>query len=217
MRVTNTARRAGWVTAGLAVLAVGSAAPRVPLLLYNRTPSMPTGFYVRVGGVPGRGDIVAFHLPGAAWEYARDRGEPTHIVLLKHVLAVGGDHVSTRGGRLSVNGVDCGPIPVVDSAGRALPQWRADRLLAADELLAGSTLPRSFDGRFFGTIERADVMGVYRRVAVGVASTVTTDPSVVGHPTTSPSPAELRDQPIRLRRPRARMEEIVPGSGWVRR
>jgi hypothetical protein len=113
-----------------------------------------------------------------------------------------------------VNGVDCGPIPAVDSAGRALPQWRADRVLAADELLAGSTLPRSFDGRFFGTIERADVMGVYRRVAVGVASTVTTDPSVVGHPTKSPSPAELRDQPIRPRRPRARMEEIVMRPDW---
>ena len=110
-------------------LAGGSAAlPRVPLVLYNRTPSMATGLYVRVGQVAKRGDVIAFHLPRPAWGYARGRGERTDLVLLKHVLAVGGDHVSTRGGRLVVNGVDVGPIPVVDSAGRSLPQWRAGRV-----------------------------------------------------------------------------------------
>ena len=161
--------------AAVLLAGVSAALPRVPLLLYNRTPSMPTGLYVRVGRVPGRGDVIAFRLPRSAWEYARRRGEPTDIVLLKHVLAVGGDRVSTTGGRLSVDGVDIGPIPAIDSAGRALPQWRGDRVLAVGELLPGSTLPRSFDGRFFGPIRLADVLGVYRRVNVGSASPATDD------------------------------------------
>ena len=167
--------------AGLALLAVGSSAPRVPLVLCNRTPSMADRVPRR--RCAGAGDVVAFRPPGSAWEYARARGEPTDVVLLKQVLAIGGDHVGTRGGRPSVNGVDVGPIPTADSAGRSLPQWRADRMLVAGELLAGSTRPRS--GRFFGTIEVTDVIGVCRRVGVGVASKVTTDRSVIGRPTTS--------------------------------
>ena len=175
------------------LLAGGSAAlPRVPLLLYNRTPSMPIGLYVRNDGVPGRGDVIAFRLPRSAWGYAQARGEPTDIVLLKHVLAAGGDHVSTLSGRLTINGADIGPIPAIDSAGRGLPQWRADRVLAADELLAGSTLPRSFDGRFFGPIRLADVLGVYQRLDIGSASPAPDDGATVPSAVTlAPSP-ELR-------------------------
>lgn len=168
----------------------GAALPRIPLVLYNRTPSMPIGVYVRVGHAPGRGDVVAFHLPVTAWDYARARGEPTDIVLLKHVLAAGGDDVDTRAGRLVVNGLDIGPIPTVDSAGRPLPQWPADRVLAADELLPGSTLPCSFDGRFFGPIRLADVLGVYRPLGIGSASIDVNGNATIGNRIPSEMPVK---------------------------
>ena len=133
-----------------------------PLVLYNRTPSLPTGFYVYCGGPAHRGDVVAFALPRSAWPYARLRGEATDLRLLKHVLAAGGDFVSTRGGEFRVNGVCVGPIAPVDAAGRPLRRWSAARVLSEDELLVGSTYDRSFDSRYFGPIHTDQVLGVYR-------------------------------------------------------
>ena len=78
--------------------------PKPKLLLYNRTPSLPVGWYVYAGQTPQRGDIVAFTLPTAAHAYAMARGESTGVRLLKQVLAIDGDHVSTLHGLLRING-----------------------------------------------------------------------------------------------------------------
>ncbi len=140
------------------------------LLLYNRTPSVPVGWYVYAGRTPQRGELVAFRLPVAAHAYARSRGESNDVRLLKPVIAVGGDHVFTLGGELRVNGVSFGPIHAVDSAGRTLPRWQADRVLSADELLVGSTTEHSFDSRFFGPVHANAVLGVYRPFVVDSAA-----------------------------------------------
>ena len=66
---------------------------------------------------------VAFWLPAPAWSYAKQRGDSTHVLLIKHVLAKYGDFVSTLHGELRVNGVRIGAIAAVDPAGRALPHW----------------------------------------------------------------------------------------------
>ena len=136
-----------------------------PWLLYNRTPSVPLGFYRYTGSTPQVGDLVAFPLPEAAHEYARQRGESTDILLLKPVLADRGDHVSTLHGELRINGVLIGAIPDTDAAGRTLPHWRGARVLADGQLFVGSTdVVHSFDSRFFGPIDIAQVVGVYRRL-----------------------------------------------------
>lgn len=133
-----------------------------PLLLYNHTPSLPLGFYRYQGGAIRRGDIVAFLLPRSAWDYARRRGDNPHLILIKRVLAVGGDPVSTLHGQLRINGRSIGAIAATDAAGRTLPQWRADRLLRSDELLVGTRHRHSFDSRYFGPIHTNQVIGVYR-------------------------------------------------------
>ena len=147
------------------LLIAAASAPHPPLVLYNRTPSMPAGFYVYQGHVIRRGEIVAFPLPVAAFGYAQRRGERTDLLLLKHVMAVGGDFVSTSGGELHVNGTFIGRIPLIDSSGRPLPQWRQARVLSDGELLVGSSFDRSFDSRFFGPIHTSQVVGVYGRLA----------------------------------------------------
>ena len=149
----------------LAVSVVGSSTNR-KLVLYNHTPSVPVGWYVYAGQSPKVGDLVAFALPAAAHEYARPRGEPIDVRLLKRVIAEAGDRVSTLNGELRVNGVSFGTIAVVDAAGRVLPSWQADRVLTDDELLVGSATGHSFDGRFFGPIHAAQVQGVFRRLAI---------------------------------------------------
>lgn len=163
MRIDRASRRV-CVLACVAALLLLCVSPRrhSSLVLFNRTPSLPTGVYLYCGNHPRRGDVVAFALPPSAWPYAHLRGEPTDVRLLKHVLAAGGDFVSTLDGELRVNGVPVGSIASVDSAGRPLPRWPAARLLSGDELLVGSTHARSFDSRYFGPIHVSDVLGVYR-------------------------------------------------------
>ena len=173
MSIDRPSRRT-LVGVGIVALWVLAVSPRrSPLVLFNRTPSLPTGFYLRWGGDwPRRGDVVALALPPAAWSYARLRGERTDVLLLKHVLAGAGDFVSTLHGELLVNGVRVGSIASVDSAGRPLPHWSVARVLAGDELLVGSSHPRSFDSRYFGPIHANQVLGVYRRLSLGSPSAV---------------------------------------------
>ena len=155
--------------------------PKPKLLLYNRTPSLPVGWYVYAGQTPQRGDIVAFTLPTAAHAYAMARGESTGVRLLKQVLATGGDRVSTLHGLLYINGVLIGTIPAVDSAGRTLPHWQADRVLTADELFVGTTASHSFDSRFFGPIRTEDVQGVYRPLCVDSTTSATIESTLGVH------------------------------------
>jgi conjugative transfer signal peptidase TraF len=160
----------------LAVSVIGASVNR-KLVLYNHTPSVPIGWYVYAGRSPKVGDIVAFTLPTAAHDYARSRGDPIDVRLLKHVLAAAGDRVSTSDGELRVNGVSFGTISVIDTAGRTLPSWQADRVLIDDELLVGSATGHSFDSRFFGPVHAAQVQGVYRRLIVGSTNESSPEPT----------------------------------------
>ena len=163
MQIDRAPRRM-LVVVGIAAALMTIPMPRCPLVLYNRTPSLPIGWYIYCGASIHRGDVVAFALPPTAWSYARLRGESTRVLLLKHVLAIRGDLVSTLHGELRINGAFVGSIAAVDSAGRPLPQWMACRILADDELLVGSTHPRSFDSRYFGPIHANQVLGLYRKL-----------------------------------------------------
>ena len=160
----------------LAVSVIGASANR-KLVLYNHTPSVPIGWYVYAGRSPKVGDIVAFTLPTMAHQYARSRGEPIDVRLLKPVIAAAGDRVSTSDGELRIDGMSFGTIAVTDAAGRSLPSWQADRVLIDDELLVGSATGHSFDGRFFGPIHAAQVQGVYRRLAIGSTSDTLAEPT----------------------------------------
>lgn len=161
----RSSRRALFLTAVAVLLMIGASRPGAPLLLYNRTASLPIGFYLYTGRSSiRRGDIVALVLPPAARPYAQLRGDSTDLLLIKHVLAVRGDFVCTLHGELRINGIRVGPIASVDSTGRPLPRWSAARLLRDEELLVGSSQPRSFDGRYFGPIHANQVLGVYQKL-----------------------------------------------------
>jgi len=191
MKTDRRFRRAV-VIGGITILLIGGAsAPYPPMILYNRTPSMPVGLYVYRRHVIRRGDVVAFPLPVCAYDYARRRGERTDLLLLKHVLAVSGDYVSTTSGELRVNGTLIGQIPSADSAGRPLPQWRQARVLRDDELLVGSPFDRSFDSRFFGPIRTSQVLGVYRRLAFDSSTHEPAEARPLRDPSRGRAPPEL--------------------------
>jgi conjugative transfer signal peptidase TraF len=163
----EAARRRRWPVLGLAatvsVLALAADFTARPIMLFNITPSEPTGLYVETPDRPAQGRLIAFQAPAAAFPYADGRlGYLRHTTLLKTVAASAGDEVCTLTGRLRINGRDRAPIAVHDGLGVPLPRWSGCRRLAANELLVfSSRVPNSFDSRYFGPVDRAAVIGVY--------------------------------------------------------
>lgn len=161
-------RRLLLVAGSLVAIATAASfgAGPAPLLL-NRSPSEPPGVYVRRGGPPLTGTIIAFRAPPSAFPYADRRLAYLHTrPLLKAVEAVRGDHVCTVGGVLKVNGVVRGPIASRDEEGRPLPRWAGCRALSPDEVFVFSDrVPNSFDSRYYGPIRRSAVLGVYTLLA----------------------------------------------------
>ena len=164
MRALQRRERVLLVAAAVVVVlaGVGSFAAPGRLVLYNRTPSVPVGWYYRLFQTPERGDYVALPLPAAAWDYARARGEtPSRVRFMKVIAAMAGDSVCASQDRLTVNGQDLGEIRTADAEGRLLPRWSQCRALGRGEVFLVSAVPESFDSRYFGPVPLSDLEGVY--------------------------------------------------------
>ncbi|RYG05415.1 MAG: S26 family signal peptidase [Caulobacteraceae bacterium] len=138
-------------------------APRVPLLLWNSSASMPIGLYaLDARGAPKRGDIVVVAFPGPVMELAASRGYlHAGVPAIKRVAAVSGNLVCARGQNIFVNDRFVAAAKSVDGWGRLLEAWQGCRRLGDEVLLLGDER-RSFDGRYFGPIARARVIGTAR-------------------------------------------------------
>ncbi len=153
-----------WVCALTVGAALAAQVTAQPLVLYNGSPSEPEGLYVRDPGPPRVGRLIAFHPPDAARAYVQAhmpaiaRGS-----ILKTVVATQGDRVCAEAGGVAVNGRLLGAAAPRDRQGRALPQWRECRALAAGEAFVFSgRIPNSFDSRYYGPVTSRDLVGVYR-------------------------------------------------------
>lgn len=146
------------------MLVVALALLSVPFRRYfvvNTTPSLPRGVYVRTDAPPAVGRVIEFRVPEAVRENLT--GSVDYII--KPIVAGPGDDVDTMDGQVRVNGVAVASSTMqpVDSAGRALPQWRDHRRLAAGEFFVLSTrIPTSLDSRYYGPVSEADVVAVRR-------------------------------------------------------
>ena len=133
------------------------------LVLWNDTPSEPTGLYIRTAAEPKLGEMAAFMAPSPAMAYVAQ-----HLSLLQHrpilkVLAAGpGAVVCTTSGRLVIDGRETGRVAAHDRHGHLLPAWRGCRRLGAGEWFAYSgRTPNSFDSRYYGPIRSTQVMAIY--------------------------------------------------------
>ena len=156
-----------WAVLPCAVCAALAAVVPQPAVLWNETPSEPTGLYVRTASPPAPGRIIAFHTPALAFPYADERMGYLHRVpILKEVAAGEGDVVCTQAGALSINGRWRAPVLVHDRRGRLLPQWRGCRALGAGEFFVFSNrIPNSFDSRYFGPVTIPEIVGVFEPLA----------------------------------------------------
>jgi len=143
------------------IIAAGATTGR-PWILYNPSDSAPRGFYILSEHTPpGRGDLVAARLPRNAQILAVSRGYlPDGIPVIKTVWAVAGDRVCVENRLLTAPFRPTLIALETDRAGRSMPHWNECRVLRSGEVfLASNDVPHSFDGRYFGPVPVANVLG----------------------------------------------------------
>lgn len=168
MRSRVLAARARKRAALLALAAAGAlvvVAPLVlrpaPRLVWNASASAPIGLWrVRPGATVAVGDRALAVPPPAARALAARRGYlPTNVPLIKGVAAVNGDLVCADGPVLAVNGAPVAMRRAADRHGRPLPWWSGCLRLSGGAVLLLNPAPDSFDGRYFGPVERSAIIG----------------------------------------------------------
>lgn len=154
---------------GLSVLAVAGPRASVPHVLWNTTPSVPVGLYWIASAAPTTGELAVIRLPDALRALAAARGYLGETAyLIKPVAAGTGDLVCRHAATLIINGQVVAQARMADERGRELPRWSGCITLTAGQILTLSTAPDSFDGRYFGPIDRDHLVGVAHPVWVNL-------------------------------------------------
>lgn len=133
-----------------------------PRLIWNASASVPVGLYaVQAAARPRRGDlIVAVPPPALARFLATRHYLPLDTPLIKHVAALPGQRVCRSGSTITVDGVPIGAALDRDRHGRPLPVWQGCRRIGAGEVfLMNPAVRDSLDGRYFGTLPAATIIG----------------------------------------------------------
>jgi conjugative transfer signal peptidase TraF len=142
---------------------------------FNSTRSIPVGLYWETKDPVEKGAYVMFCPPQReVFDLAMTRGyigagycPGGYGFMMKKILAAKTDVVSISDEGVRVNDVLL-PFSVpsdLDGAGRPMPRFRAIHELTESEVLLMTDINAgSFDGRYFGLIERSQIKGVIRPV-----------------------------------------------------
>jgi type IV secretory pathway protease TraF len=99
-------------------------------------------------------------LPEPYYSLADTRGYlPAGILLVKPVVASAGDVVCRIGRNVVLQWRNVAYARVADSLGRPLPRWSGCRRLRTHDIFVLSRDPDAFDSRYFGPVERTNVVG----------------------------------------------------------
>ena len=152
---------------GASALSAASLISGHPRVIYNASASVPLGFYVVTPDKAlRRGDLVLVHTPAQVRDLADRRHYlPRTVPMLKHVAALNGDVVCASGTMIFINGNWRAERESLDHLGRELPTWQGCRTLGAKDLfLLNPDVRDSFDGRYFGVVDRGLGIGKVRRL-----------------------------------------------------
>jgi conjugative transfer signal peptidase TraF len=173
----NVAKRitAGVAIAGIAVLVLGAGGYAAGAR-FNTTKSIPVGMYWTSSAPVEKGAYVLFCPPQTGvFDDAKERDyigagfcAGGYGYMMKRVLAAKDDAVTVSDDGVRVNG-ELLPLskPIkADSAGRPLPRFQAEHytLGNSEVLLMSDVSGTSFDGRYFGPINRSQIKTVIRPV-----------------------------------------------------
>lgn len=131
-------------------------------LTYQETASMPIGWYLQTPiNKVKKEDVVIVNLNQNWQQYlVRHHWIGKNMTLMKHVFAIPGDTVCIKHQHLLINGRKVVKIYKYYAKNKPLPQWHFCGRVPNNQYLLLSTLSlRSFDGRYFGLIQRSSIIG----------------------------------------------------------
>lgn len=147
---------------GVALLGTAASVHSPPLVVWNATASAPIGLYrVHAVGHFARGDLVIVMPPPHLALLFAERGYlPLGVPLLKQVAALSGAIVCRLHRRITIDAIAVATALERDHDGRPLPSWHGCHELARGEVfLLNAGRPDSLDGRYFGPVPAALIMG----------------------------------------------------------
>ncbi len=151
------------MTAGAVLLLLSFPVSKLQKYYYlNLSPSVPLGVYrTAPPATLAVGDLVVFDPPQRVHRYIYGRRWlPEGWPLIKYVGALPGETYSVEKGSIYINGRYIGPVYDQDDEGNRLPRITGTHTVEPGRFLPLSThIPRSFDGRYFGTVEMASIKG----------------------------------------------------------
>ena len=141
-------------------LAVASLVSLPKKLIYNASASAPMGLYWLDNRPVERGDYVLVRVPDRVWNLVIERGYlPPDVPLLKRVVGVNGDRICRQSDEISVNGSVVASAKRRDGQGREMPDWNGCHILTEQTVFLLQDHPQSFDGRYFGPVDRRLIIG----------------------------------------------------------
>ncbi|MBV8442180.1 MAG: S26 family signal peptidase [Hyphomicrobiales bacterium] len=146
---------------GVSAIVSPKLADRPSWLIWNASASVPIGLYrVEKTSVLRAGDLVIVTPPEPLANFLADGGYlPRGVPLMKHVAALPGQSVCRNGLKVAVDAVAVGEARERDSRGRPLPVWQGCRVIAAGEVFLMNARADSLDGRYFGPLPAASIIG----------------------------------------------------------
>jgi type IV secretory pathway protease TraF len=147
--------------AGVFSLAVAAPLAGRPRLIWNATASAPEGLYwLAAADRLAVGDWAAVRPPPGLRVWLDRRGYlPAGALLIKRLAAAAPTQVCRYGETITIAAAVAGQAAPRDRAGRELPVWQGCRTLGAQQLFFLNDAPGSLDGRYFGPLPRAAVVG----------------------------------------------------------
>lgn len=161
--MTSRARTLCLGAAAIAVLLSIPLLDATPRLVFNGSASAPIGFYTVSSQAAGKGDLVLVSVPKRVRNLVAERHYlPANVPLLKRIFAANGDRICRIDDQILVNGSAVATALRTDFSGLVMPVWDGCRVLNSSEVLLLQDHPRSFDGRYFGAVERRLIVGKAR-------------------------------------------------------
>lgn len=134
------------------------------LVLYNPSPSIAPGFYIRGDRPLERGVVVTIPAHVSRLGYVRKgHVKAAGDRFLKRVAAMEGDRVCSDRGLIMINDAKAAKVFETDPAGIALPSWSGCVTLKGTEVFLLGDHEGSFDGRYWGVTSITDIEGTWRR------------------------------------------------------
>jgi conjugative transfer signal peptidase TraF len=147
-------------TIGIAFLATKPLVNPVPLVIWNASESIPIGWYVVAKRQPMIGEIAVIKPVDWVQFYASSRGYlPQNVWLLKPIFATNPSIICRFGSHVFVDGKQVARAKFTDKMHRVLPAWKGCVVLSQTQYFMLGRHRDSFDSRYFGPIEKHQVVG----------------------------------------------------------